>query len=106
MLSLASRTASASRPLSVSSRIANRGRSIANWRISARFISPPEKPSLTYRRAKSGSIESSAIFALSSPRNSRIGMSSSPSLRSGLRTFVTECRRKSASRTPGIAIGR
>ena len=44
---LASRTASASRPLSVSSRIAKRGRSMASWRISARFISPPEKPSLT-----------------------------------------------------------
>ena len=39
-------------------------------------------------------------------RNSRIGISSSPSLRSGLRTFVVACRRKSAIFTPGIAIGR
>ena len=48
----------------------------------------------------------SAIFALSSLRKSRIGISSCPSLRSGLRTLVTACRRKSASRTPGIDIGR
>ena len=44
---LASRTASASRPLSVSSSTANFGSSMASCRISARFISPPEKPSFT-----------------------------------------------------------
>ena len=47
ILALANRTASASRPLSVSSRIANLGCSIASCRISARFISPPENPSFT-----------------------------------------------------------
>ena len=44
---LASRTASTSNPLSVSSRMAKLGRSMAICRISARFISPPEKPSFT-----------------------------------------------------------
>ena len=34
-----------SSPESVSSRIAMRGFSIAIWRISTRFFSPPEKPS-------------------------------------------------------------
>ena len=40
------RSASMSRPESVSSSTAIRGRSIASWRISMRFFSPPEKPSL------------------------------------------------------------
>jgi hypothetical protein len=39
------RSASMSRPESVSSSTANSGWSIASWRISARFFSPPEKPS-------------------------------------------------------------
>ena len=106
ILWLASRTASASSPLSVSSKMANFGSSMASCRISARFISPPEKPSLTYRRANSGSILSCCILLLSSCRNSRIGMRSSPSLRSGRRTLVVACRKKSASFTPGIATGR
>ena len=106
ILWLASLTASTSRPLSVSSRIANLGRSMAIWRISARFISPPEKPSLTYRRANSVSMRSCFIFSFMSLRNSRMGINSSPSLRSGLRTLVAACRKKSASFTPGIAIGR
>ena len=41
------RSASMSRPESVSSRTAIRGFSIAICRISSRFFSPPEKPSLT-----------------------------------------------------------
>jgi hypothetical protein len=41
------RSASMSRPESVSSRIASRGSSTAIWKISLRFFSPPEKPSLT-----------------------------------------------------------
>ena len=38
-----------SRPESVSSRIASFGSSTAIWKISLRFFSPPEKPSLTAR---------------------------------------------------------
>ena len=41
------RSASMSRPVSVSSRIAIRGFSIASWRTSMRLRSPPENPSLT-----------------------------------------------------------
>ena len=41
------RSASMSRPLSVSSRIAISGSSTAIWSISSRFFSPPLKPSLT-----------------------------------------------------------
>ena len=39
-------SASMSSPESVSSSTAMRGLSIAIWRISTRFFSPPEKPSL------------------------------------------------------------
>ena len=39
-------SASMSRPESVSSRIAICGCCSASWRISMRFFSPPEKPSL------------------------------------------------------------
>ena len=48
-LSVASfiRSASMSRPLSVSSRIAISGFRTAIWSISRRFFSPPENPSLT-----------------------------------------------------------
>ena len=38
-------SASMSSPESVSSSTATRGESIAIWRISTRFFSPPEKPS-------------------------------------------------------------
>ena len=43
------RSASMSRPESVSSRMASFGSSTAIWKISLRFFSPPEKPSLTGR---------------------------------------------------------
>ena len=42
------RRASMSSPESVSSRTHRVGSSIAIWKISARFFSPPEKPSLTF----------------------------------------------------------
>ena len=45
-------SASISRPESVSSRIASFGSSTAIWKISFRFFSPPEKPSLTGRFSK------------------------------------------------------
>ena len=46
-------SASMSRPESVSSRMASFGSSTAIWKISLRFFSPPEKPSLTERLSKS-----------------------------------------------------
>ena len=46
MPSATARSASMSRPLSVSSRIATSGSIMAICRISLRFFSPPEKPSL------------------------------------------------------------
>src|SRR5436190_17117968 len=56
-------SASMSRPLSVSSSTAYLGSSIAICRISARFFSPPEKPSLTARDVNERSIPSSSIFS-------------------------------------------
>ena len=51
-----------SRPESVSSMSANRGSSIAICRISQRFFSPPEKPSLTERDVNFRSIFRRSIF--------------------------------------------
>ena len=58
------RRASISSPLSVSSKIARRGSSIAIWKISLRFFSPPENPRLTGRCSRSSPISSSFSFAL------------------------------------------
>ena len=52
-----------SRPESVSSRMHSFGSSTAIWKISLRFFSPPEKPSLTERCRKLGSIFRSFIFS-------------------------------------------
>ena len=101
------RTASISSPESVSSRIAIFGSSIAICRISARFISPPENPSLRYRLAKESSTPSCAIFSRSSLRNSRIGinsLSSDPFVPLE-RVALTAIRRKFAKLTPGMAVG-
>src|ERR1041384_2577230 len=54
MPSETTRSASTSRPESVSSRIAIFGASSASCRISWRFFSPPEKPSLTERSVNEG----------------------------------------------------
>ncbi len=59
-------TASTSRPESVSSMMAISGSSIAIWRISARFFSPPLNPSLMYRPRIAGSICSSSTLARAS----------------------------------------
>ena len=64
------RSASMSRPESVSSKMASAGSRIAIWRISLRFFSPPENPSLTERLMKLGSISTSCIFSLASARKS------------------------------------
>src|SRR6266850_2275106 len=80
------RSASMSRPESVSSRMASLGSSTAIWKISFRFFSPPEKPSLTERPVKLWSIATSFIFSLASARKSIASSSSSPRrLRSALR---------------------
>jgi hypothetical protein len=92
------RSASTSRPESVSSRIATLGLSSSIWRISWRFFSPPEKPSLTLRSAKAGSICSSAMADLTSFTQVR-------SLGASPRTAVAEVRRKLEMETPGISTG-
>ena len=63
----------------------------AIWKISLRFFSPPEKPSLMARFMKLGSIFSSFILSLTSLRNSTA--SSSFALRC-LRTALTAALRK------------
>ena len=55
--------ASISSPESVSSRTASFGSSMAIWRISFRFFSPPEKPSLTLRSRKAGSMATRSSFS-------------------------------------------
>lgn len=57
------RKASMSRPLSVSSRMDRRGCNIAIWKISFRFFSPPENPSLTERLANLLSSSTIARFS-------------------------------------------
>ena len=56
-------SASMSRPLSVSSRMAYFGSSMSICRISFRFFSPPEKPSFTERAVNFRSISSMSIFS-------------------------------------------
>ena len=60
------RTASTSRPESVSSRIASFGLSKSICKISAFFFSPPEKPTFRSRSEYDGSICKSSIACLSS----------------------------------------
>ena len=87
-----------SSPESVSSRIAILGLSRRSWRISCRFFSPPEKPSLTLRSANAGSIDSAAI----APRSSLMKSRSRGALP---RTAVTAVRRKFDTDTPGTSTG-
>src|SRR3954465_10778820 len=93
------RSASMSRPESVSSSTAISGSSIAIWRISARFFSPPEKPSLRWRDVNERSTSSSSIACWSLVRNSLTLIGSS------LRPVLIAMRRKLAIETPGIATG-
>lgn len=92
------RSASTSRPESVSSRIAIFGLRSSSWRISWRFFSPPEKPSLTLRSAKAGSIWRAAIASLTSFTHRR-------SLGASPRTAVAAVRRKLLTETPGTSTG-
>src|SRR5919205_1167316 len=92
------RSASTSRPESVSSRIAICGLSSRICRISWRFFSPPEKPSLTLRSAKAESISSRSISLLTSLTQVR-SFGASPL------TAVAAVRRKFDTETPGTSTG-
>ena len=92
------RSASTSRPESVSSRIAIFGLSSRICRISWRFFSPPEKPSLTLRSANAGSISSAVISALTSLTQVR-SFGASPLI------AVAAVRRKFDTETPGTSTG-
>ncbi len=76
---------------SVSSRIASFGSSSAIWKISLRFFSPPEKPTLTARETIWLSIPNEAIFFLAVAMKSMASSSSSPRC---LRAALTAARRK------------
>src|SRR5215211_5165079 len=92
------RSASTSRPESVSSRMAMRGLSRRICRISWRFFSPPEKPSLTLRSANAWSISSADISLLTSLTQVR-SFGASPV------TAVAAVRRKFDTETPGTSTG-
>ena len=79
-----------------------RGSSTAICRISLRFFSPPEKPTLTGRFSISASM--SSVFALSrtSFRNSAAFSSASPR---AFRCAFSAVRRKVRFPTPGISTG-
>ena len=67
-----------SRPESVSSNNASFGCSTASWSTSLRFFSPPEKPSLTERFRKAGSISTDFAFSLTNLRKAPASISGSP----------------------------
>src|SRR6266508_2589033 len=92
------RSASMSRPESVSSRIAIFGLSSSSWTISWRFFSPPEKPSLTLRWANAGSMPSRSIADLSSAPHVR-SLGACPS------SAAFAVRKKLATETPGTSTG-
>ena len=99
------RSASMSRPESVSSSTAIFGFSIAICRISTRFFSPPEKPSLRYRDASSrGTLRSSIAASRLRPELGDRDGSSSPPF-AALRVALIALRRKLVTVTPGIACG-
>src|SRR3989338_8612051 len=91
-------SASMSRPESVSSRIASAGLRMASCRISSRFFSPPEKPSLTYRFMNASGIPIAFRCVFTVWRNSLTGTSAP-------RTPRSAARRKLVIVTPGIAVG-
>ena len=92
------RRASTSSPESVSSRTARSGSSMAICRISLRFFSPPEKPSLRWRSPKEGSMPSFSIHSIISRRTSRTD-------RSMPRRADSAWRRNWMTDTPGISWG-
>src|SRR6478736_1046812 len=92
------RSASTARPESVSSRIANWGFRSSICRISWRFFSPPEKPSLTERSAKDESMRRFSMAPLTSLTHVR-SAGASPSI------AVLAVRRKFETDTPGTSTG-
>src|SRR3954471_18759906 len=94
--------ASISRPESVSSRIASFGSSSAIWKISLRFFSPPENPSLTARESIDLSISSSVDFSLTSCMNSIASSSGWPWC---FRLALSAAFRKYELFTPAISTG-
>src|SRR4051812_2683387 len=96
------RSASMSRPESVSSSTAMRGSSSASWSISMRFFSPPEKPSFRYRLENSRGTWVSSMAASTVLRNSLSETAASP--RASRWAFIT-MRRYLATVTPGMATG-
>jgi hypothetical protein len=74
------------------------GLSSSSCRISWRFFSPPEKPSLTLRSAKAGSMSRRVIASLTSLTHVR-SFGASP------RTAVAAVRRKLDTDTPGTSTG-
>src|SRR2546428_100686 len=96
---------SMSSPESVSSRIAISGFNTAICRISARFFSPPENPSLTYRERKESSMRSTDISSLSSARNSLTLIALDLSLPSKPRLALIAVRRKFDIVIPGTTTG-
>src|SRR5262249_25215151 len=95
-------SASMSRPESVSSSTHNRGCNSAICRISLRFFSPPEKPTLTPRRSISCSMPSLPATSRTRLRKSGVESSSSPRF---LRCALSAVRRKVMVATPGISNG-
>ncbi len=96
------RSASMSRPESVSSRMHRRGSSIAICRISLRFFSPPEKPKLRSRLSSSSVTPTTLALARSRFMNSPAPISASPRAR---RWAFMAWRRKYMLATPGISTG-
>src|SRR4051794_16761478 len=95
-------SASMSRPESVSSSTARRGCWSASWRISRRFFSPPENPSLRYRELNSLGTLVSAIAPSTVLRKSLRLISGSPC--ASRWAFMT-MRRYFVMVTPGIETG-
>ena len=92
-----------SRPLSVSSRMASFGSSIAIWKISLRFFSPPEKPTLTARCSRSSPMSSS--LQLGPHRRAGTGRRRARARRGAGATALSAVRRKYMLFTPGISTG-
>ena len=92
------RSASTSRPESVSSSTANFGLSSSSCSTSARFFSPPEKPSFTERVANFGSILSRFMASVRSLVHVRMA-GAWPSI------SVLAVRRKLVIDTPGTSTG-
>ena len=96
------RSASMSKPESVSSRMLSLGSSMAIWNISFLFFSPPEKPSFTERLANLLSSSTISRFWRMSFKNSLADKAGSPLY---LRCSFTAARIKLTMLTPGISTG-